>query len=261
MPLDQLQLKELLSHAQRAALDAGKIIKKANPKNVQKQEKEEMISPATRIVTEVDLRAQEVILNHLHPTKSRYQFGFLCEEGENDQSRFHCDYFWCIDPLDGTLNFSQGKAGYSTSIALVSKEGKSILGVVYDPVKDELTTAAQGLGCLKNGTPFQLGPATESETLLISQGPAVTNALKVLDSPPAIYYKLPKKERGGGSVWDFAASSIIFQEAGGYHSDYFGEPLNLNPKDTTFMNHCGIIFASDHSLISKSLIDDHQSNN
>ena len=63
--------------------------------------------------------------------------------------------------------------------------------------------------------------------------------LLVLENLPACYYKYPKLEEGGGSLWDFAAR------------DFYGKPLDLNCADSTFMNHRGVIFALDQSLATE----------
>jgi 3'-phosphoadenosine 5'-phosphosulfate (PAPS) 3'-phosphatase len=63
-----------------------------------------------------------------------------------------------------------------------------------------------------------------------------------------VYFKLPKAEEGGGSLWDFAATAALFSELGYVASDFYGEPLDLNRADSTFMNHRGVLFATDYSL-------------
>ena len=70
------------------------------------------------------------------------------------------------------------------------------------------------------------------------------NALWCLENPPAKYFKRPKTKKGGGSLWDFAATSLILNEAGAIATDYYGAPLELNRKDSTYLNHKGILFAS-----------------
>ena len=56
----------------------------------------------------------------------RYDLALLTEELEDDGSRHVKDYFWCIDPIDGTLPFTQKKPGYGVSIALVARDGASV---------------------------------------------------------------------------------------------------------------------------------------
>jgi 3'(2'), 5'-bisphosphate nucleotidase/myo-inositol-1(or 4)-monophosphatase len=80
------------------------------------------------------------------------------------------------------------------------------------------------------------------------QGGAALNACQALTQAPACYFKFPKPDKGGGSVWDYAATTCLFQEAGAPVSDIQGKPLVLNPDSSTFMNHCGVLYCSDHAI-------------
>ncbi|MGB0581090.1 MAG: inositol monophosphatase, partial [Limisphaerales bacterium] len=63
-----------------------------------------------------------------------------------------------------------------------------------------------------------------------------------------IYFKVPKPAKGGGSLWDFAATACVLEEWGTPASDVFGRPLDLNRAGSTFMNERGVIYASDNEL-------------
>ena len=91
----------------------------------------------------------------LKPTIERYDLGLLAEEGEQDDSRLTKHAFWTIDPLDGTQYFIEGQSGYATTIALVDQSGQPILGVVYDPVGEDLFEAVTGRGVTLNGAPLK----------------------------------------------------------------------------------------------------------
>ena len=233
-------------------------------------------SVASQVVTEVDIKSQEIILNILNPTIREYDLGILAEEIVDDNSRFEKDYFWCIDPLDGTLPYTQGYQGYSVSIALVAKDGTPVIGVVCNPVTMDVYHAFLGGGAFKNGDSwtddkrpgdkyftlindrsFTKHPKFKDITMcvndvamdsgystfkMIKQGGAVMNAIWVLENRPACYFKLPKKEKGGGSIWDFAATACIFTELGVPVSDIYGNKLDLNSKESTFMNNYGVLF-------------------
>lgn len=280
MKLNNLELKELCEVAKEAALKAGDIIINAHQsqKNVNIKVAGENI--ASQVVTEIDLKAQEIILNTLNITLKKFDIGLLTEEANDDGSRFVKDYFWCIDPLDGTLAFSRNKEGYSVSIALIRKDGTPIIGVVYNPKNDHLYSAIKDQGAFKNNKEFKVESKYSYLTLLYDQsflkrkdytneitklekkatklglngikhyhlGGAVMNGICTVEMAPALYYKHPKTTTGGGSIWDFAASSVIQSEAGGINSNYFGGLLDLNRKDSTFMNHEGVFFRSDSSI-------------
>ena len=172
--------------------------------------------------------------------------------------------------MDGTLPFSEGKPGYSVSISLVSKKGTPVLGVVYDPVKNNLYSAVRGLGATKNGNKLLKSKVINSKFSLVTDrsfsasidkkiiiqqfrdkhkevvlkclGGAVLNALWVIENQPSCYFKSIKKEVGGGSIWDFSATACIAIESGCKVSDSRGNNLNLNSKDSAFMNQVGVSF-------------------
>lgn len=268
--MESVQLYFLLEKAKEAALKAGVYIETAKH-NFTIREKEAGTSKASQIVTEVDFGSQQIILNHLAAISSQFNFGLLTEEQLDDNSRFEKAYFWCIDPLDGTLPFTEGRAGYSVSIALVSASGESILGVIYDPLNKVLYEAIKGEGAKRNGELFfikehsahitvvadrssvdqpnfklleqELEKLQEEKNHIIKHGGAALNAMWVVEHTPACYVKFPKVEKGGGSLWDFAASAIIAKEAGAIVTDFNGDHLKLNTKNT-FMNEQGVVYSS-----------------
>ena len=194
-------------------------------------------------MTEIDLQAQEIILERLRPTIERYDLGLLAEEGEQDESRLTKHAFWTIDPLDGTQFFIEGKSGYATSIALVSQAGETILGVVCDPVAGELFEVVKGRGVTLNGAPLEAPTPAESEakTVLFADrslrkhprfeelqaqydvrfiGGAVMNGLGLLKTANSAYIKEPKESLGGCAIWDLAAVSLMLEEQGGRARTY-----------------------------------------
>lgn len=274
MKLSEKDLIDLSHIAKKAALSAGAIIKNTDRSVLKVERKSGGENLASQVVTEIDRNAQHAIIDILNPTLPTFDLGLLAEESSDDGSRFEKDYFWCIDPLDGTLAFSQDEDGYSVSIALVARDGTPVIGVVYDPRARSLYSAVKDMGAYKNDETLKIGSLRDELTLLYDQsflkipnyeaevkmlerlaldsglsginhsplGGAVMNAISTIELAPAIYYKHPKSELGGGSIWDFAASSIIHSEAHGKNSNYFGKPLDLNRADSSFMNHEGVIF-------------------
>jgi fructose-1,6-bisphosphatase/inositol monophosphatase family enzyme len=237
----------LLDLAKEAALAAGKVIADFQGSEIQTELKEGGTSLASKVVTEVDLKAQMAILEILEPTLDRFDLGLLTEESPDDNSRFERDYFWCIDPLDGTLPFSKNESGYSTSIALVSRDGEAILGVVFDPRNQNLYYALDGHGAFKNDEPFVMGKG-DKVSEITGPGGAVMQAIETIEKAPCLFYKKPKPEEGGGCLWDYAATSVIQREAGGFNSDFSFQPLNLNSQKSLYMNHCGVIYAAGLTL-------------
>ncbi|TCI01709.1 inositol-1-monophosphatase [Corallincola luteus] len=299
------ELKLLLVYASKAATAAARYIQSFDRSALQVQDKVGGDSLASQVVTQVDIACEQLIKQHLQPSCEQWQIALLGEEsadeyGHAQHPRLTKDYFWCIDPLDGTLPFIEGGAGYAVSIALVSKLGQPLLGVVAHPSSNSLY---QGVVCgsehllYKNGLPWQpkgiggsqvhnLFPATEQDhsqpilscffdrsfvqqanfKILMSRfeqqvqslgysainiaddAGAVMNAIQVLEHPSACYFKLPKTYPGGGSLWDFAATAAITSAADGWVSDIHGAPLDLNRRDSNFMNHRGVLYATDSRI-------------
>src|SRR5512144_2805445 len=93
------------------------------------------------IVTDVDLASERLIREAISTYYPRHEI--LAEEGGLSESG--SEYRWIVDPLDGTTNFAQGYPIFCVSIALECN-GEVVLGVVYDPMRDELFTAEQAGG-------------------------------------------------------------------------------------------------------------------
>ena len=275
-----MNLKELTKQAVQAAREAGELIRSYRDREVEVLHKEGGDTYAYQVVTEVDRKAQDAILRILGPSCEEYDLAVLTEENEDDGSRFERECFWCIDPMDGTLPFIQREPGYSVSIALVAKDGSPQIGVVYDPVRDVLWQATKGQGVRRNGEPWTLDSTANELTftydrsftdrperdwvlrelegyaqslglkkLVAAQfGGAVINACHALENAPGCHFKFAKPQEGGGSLWDYAATACLFEEAGAVVSDVHGDPLDLNRPDSTFMNHRGAVYATDEEL-------------
>lgn len=287
MKLSGTELTELANLAIDAATAAGEMIARSRPKQI--EHKSSGGSLASQVVTEVDRRSEAIILETLKPTLKRFGLGLLSEEQPDDSGRFTADYFWCIDPIDGTLPFIEGTPGYSVSIALVRRDGTPTVGVVYDPVEGTILHAIAGAGLFRNRQSMTVSqkldqpPSGEpvlslftDRSFLSSKGRdqmisdlegiardtglaglnvdasagAVMNACKVLANPPACYVKLPK-QNGGGSLWDYAATACIFSESSAVATDIYGQSFDLNRADSTFMCHRGILFATDETLAGR----------
>ncbi len=271
-----MNLIHLTNIAINAALSAGEVIQKHMNETVAVEKKEGGSSYASQVVTAVDLACETAILSHLLPTCEEFDLALLSEETEDDGGRFDKDFFWCIDPMDGTLAFIEKRPGFSVSIALVAKDGTPYIGVVFDPSTDSLYYASRGNGAYKNGHPWKIKNTNDHLTYVtdhklndtphkiqieeilnknakrldlngikeVDGAGAVLNAILVLENGPACMMKLPKKENGGGSIWDFVATACIYQELGLHPTDFEGGRLKLNRKTNTFMNQEGILYTN-----------------
>tara|TARA_Y100000588_G_scaffold1342_1_gene1808 strand:- start:914 stop:1777 length:864 start_codon:yes stop_codon:yes gene_type:complete len=278
-----MDLEALTRKAVQAAREAGEIIRSHQDREIDVLHKEGGHTYASQVVTEVDRKAQDAILQVLEPSCEEFDLAVLTEESEDDGGRLEKDAFWCIDPMDGTLPFIRKEPGYSVSIALVARDGSPQIGVVFDPVHDVLLQATKGQGVRRNGEAwtmesqgkeltftydrsFEGRPERERvlreleayaqslglQGLVATQfGGAVINACHALESAPGCHFKFAKPQEGGGSLWDYAATACLFEEAGAVVSDVHGEPLDLNRPDSTFMNHRGAVYATDENLAQR----------
>lgn len=271
-----MDLIYLSNTAIEAALSAGSIIQQYMDKDVKVEKKDAGTSVASQVVTEVDKACEAAILAHLLPTCSDFGLALLSEETIDDGSRFEKDFFWCIDPMDGTLSFINKRPGFSVSIALVSKDGIPYIGVVFDPSTNTLYHAIKGKGFYKNNILWEPKPFNNFLTYVtdrklkdtpnlahiegllndkveelnlsgmkeIDGSGSVLNGIYVLENGPACMLKLPKEEKGGGSVWDYAATACMFQELGLSAKSFEGSRLDLNKKDGTYMNQEGVYYTN-----------------
>ena len=106
MKLSTSDLSELADLAILAASQAGQMIARSRPREIQYKDMQATArdkSLASQVVTEIDRHSEDIILGILTPTLERFELGLLTEEQDDDGGRLTNDYFWCIDPLDGTL--------------------------------------------------------------------------------------------------------------------------------------------------------------
>ena len=271
---EKIMLLEVVEVFKKSAVEAGDYIESRLNDVLKIDFKKGDLSLASSIVTDVDIKAQEIILEKIDKLIFKYNFGFLSEEVKDDNSRFLKDFFVCVDPLDGTLPFTENMSGYSVSIALVSNKGEAICGVIYDPRNRNIYHACKGGKAYKNNELIKINYSDSKFTFvtdrsflksdlyeefvsglkkkslekglvdfqIISQAGASMNSIWCIENAPSIYAKPPKSQNGGGGIWDFAASSCIFKELGLKASNFNGDSLDLNRKDSTFMNHEGVWF-------------------
>lgn len=120
---------------------------------------------AVNLVTDADREAEHTIVDCLHREFPSHRF--LTEE----QGRLHDNpspFLWVIDPLDGTTNFAHGFPVYSVSVGL-EYHGQCVVGVVFDPSRDELFTATSGGGAYLNGARLHVScTASLDESLLVT---------------------------------------------------------------------------------------------
>lgn len=153
--------RALLADAVEAARGAGKILRR-----MFRLRPESRVKTSLRdVVTEADLAAERAILDHI---EARYpEHDWLSEEAGRRERR--SPYLWVVDPLDGTSNFAHGFPHFCVSIALLH-EGRSRVGVVYDPMRDELFSAIAGGGARWNGRRIRVSAIDTLDRAMVTTG-------------------------------------------------------------------------------------------
>ncbi len=187
------------------------------------------------LYTAADIAVQEALalrLREIHPSP------VLAEEMSHEQQAEQWlagdSGLWCVDPIDGTSNFVNGLPYFAVSVALMNK-GRSVLGVVYDPVAHEMFYAEKGGGAYLNGEKLPINESTRElrQCMASVDFKRIGSRLaqQLVGSPPYstqrnygastlewCYVAAGRFDvylHGGQKLWDYAAGSLILEEAGG----------------------------------------------
>jgi myo-inositol-1(or 4)-monophosphatase len=188
------------------------------------------------LCTEADLAAQSALSKKLQAILNVPVMGEEMTAAEQSAlwTAGH-DGLWCIDPIDGTSNFVRGLPYFAVSVALL-REGKSVLGVVYDPVANEMFAAEHERGAFLNGEKLlgreaviPLAQALASVDLKRLKKKLVTQlaahppyssqrnfGASALDWCYSAVGRYDMYLHGGQKLWDYAAGALIFLESGGH---------------------------------------------
>ena len=244
-------MKPTLSFIESLALGAGEILREYSGQNLKITPKGEI-----DLVTEADHRSEAYILDEIRQRFPDHRI--LAEEsGESPGAQ---GQVWHIDPLDGTLNYAHRLPIYAVSIAY-EENGSVVLGVVYDPERDECFSAEQGRGAWMNGVRIKVSTALDlNHSLLVTGFPydIRTNPANNLDHYAALALRsLGVRRLGSAAIdlcyvaagrvdgywelrinsWDIAAGALIAREAGATVTNLSGNPDFLTPP-------CSILAAS-----------------
>ncbi len=189
-------------------------------------------------ITEVDGETEDLIASRLH--EAFPGDGFIGEETAGRPTPAG-GAVWVVDPIDGTANFARGIPHFCVSIACV-REGVIEVGVIYDPVRDELFAGRRGHGAFLNGAPMRVSDATSLAKSSVEVGWNLrAGAAKYLDllRRVALWGASPFRTGSGAlglayvaagrrdgyveqhiNAWDCLAAILLVTEAGGYVSDF-----------------------------------------
>jgi myo-inositol-1(or 4)-monophosphatase len=234
----------LLDFAIQTARDAGRILAERFGRKIEISNKSEI-----DLVTESDLASERVIIERIKTYYPRHSI--LAEEsGITNPHDHESDWRWIIDPLDGTTNYAHGYPCFCVSIAL-EHHGKMEIGVVYDPLRDEMFAAERGQGASLNGRRINVSRTiTLSSALLCTGFPYDVRQRSEFARHFASFIMHAQGVRRDGAAaldlayvaagrfdgfweeglkpWDVAAGTLIIEEAGGRVSNYRGEPFDIH---------------------------------
>jgi len=228
----------ILALAQRLAREAGRIQRERYEGKFAVQTK----SAVTDLVTDVDRACERLIVDAIRT--ERADDAILAEEGGGRDDP-DAEWRWVIDPLDGTSNYAHGYPRFCVSIG-VEHRGVAMVGVVYDPLLDELFSALRGRGARLNDRPLRVSAEARLDHAMLATGFAYDVHGSAEDNLDhfAAFVKVAQAIRRDGSAalnlcyvaagrfdgywelklrpWDVAAGLLIVDESGGRTSDFSG---------------------------------------
>ncbi|MCX8189823.1 MAG: inositol monophosphatase [Candidatus Diapherotrites archaeon] len=230
-------MDEYLNAAIKAAKEAGRIaLSRSYDLKVSKK------NSKGEIVTNADLEAEQAIIARL--SCEFPEIGFVGEEKGVLPSK--SDFLWIVDPIDGTRNYSLGIPFYCTSIALV-KNNEPLIGVVYDPTKDELFYAIKGKHSYLNSEWIHVSKKESLDKAVASMGCILAKKVQEIAKG-----KLFTTYRYFGAIalelcyvacgridfmlhndinpWDGAAGALVVRESGGVVVNHIGKQWQLNDR-------------------------------
>lgn len=244
-----------LATAVEAALSAGRLQRRHFRSDIDIQKK-----GAIDLVTEIDIAVEREFRALIAARFPDHEV--LGEEGGSGADLEARRYRWIIDPIDGTTNYAHGLALFCVSIAL-EIDGVLAVGVIYDPMADELFTAERGEGARLNGQRIHVSKTTQLVDALLCTG----FPYSVREKPGHLIHGFAEFMRQSRAVrrlgsaaldlcytaagrfdafyeeslhsWDIAAGALLVQEAGGEVTGTRGEPFDA---------HAGHVVASNGHL-------------
>lgn len=234
----------MLNFAVQIARDAGLILtERMGRKSLQVANK-----GVIDLVTEADLAAERFIIERIQSYYPRH--AILAEEsGTTVSLERDSEFKWIVDPLDGTTNYAHGYPVFCVSIAL-ERAGEVILGVIYDPVRDEMFAAERGEGATLNGRRIRVSEVEDLNRAMVCTGfPYDVRDRGDFARHFAHFIMHAQAIRRDGSAaldlayvacgrfdgffeeglrpWDVAAGVLLVAEAGGRITHFNGQPFDI----------------------------------
>ncbi|HWR81809.1 MAG TPA: inositol monophosphatase family protein [Candidatus Deferrimicrobium sp.] len=252
MMLSQTDIRAYVRFAGDVATEAGALLKRGFNRSARGR-----VTYKGRInpVTEYDVKSERYIASRI---RRRFPgHALLAEEGSSAKER--SQFRWIVDPLDGTVNYAHGFPIYCVSIAL-EYDGVIVVGVVYDPERDELFSAGRGISVFLNGRKITVSVETSLRRSLLATGFGY-NVSTVKRNNLGLFARMVKtaqavRRPGSAAIdlcwlacgrldgfwefylhpWDTAAGWLIVEEAGGKVTRLSGRPYAISAVDILATN-------------------------
>lgn len=231
----------ILKTIEAAAREAGEILKGYYKNTASYRLKGEI-----DVVTEADGASERYLLEFLQ--KAYPDYGIVAEEGGHyHPGRGGSDYYWYVDPLDGTVNFAHRMPHFCISMALAGVDRMPVLGLIYDPLRDECFLASRGGGAFLNGEKILVSKTENLVSALVATGfpyDRRTSPDNNIKEASAMLMQVQGFVRTGSAaldlayvaagrldgyweqklnLWDCLAGIVLVEEAGGRVTDYQGK--------------------------------------
>ena len=245
-------MDDFLEEAQKVAVAAAKEAGKIQLKHYSSDLKISIKGNNVRdVVTIADMEADALIRRLI--LEKFPDHSIITEENEPRIGKEGNEYVWCVDPIDGTMNYSKGSNYFTVSIALLKGE-EPLLGVIYNPIFPELYLAVKGKGAFLNGKRIHVANTTAlNQAMLCCDFPNKdSERQKLLQIIGQLLFDLNSiRVKGSGTLemcelargsvdihinlkstpWDYAAASLIVLEAGGVVTDSDGKEWRSSSKN------------------------------
>jgi myo-inositol-1(or 4)-monophosphatase len=234
-----------------AAREAGALLRENFGQPLRVSSKQTTID----LVTEMDQAANALVTERLRTAFPDH--GLLTEESPAIAGAE--DICWVVDPIDGTTNYAHRYPFFAISIAL-RRKGQTVVGVVYDPIADDLFVAQRDQGATLNGRPVRVSKTADLAKSLLASG-FPYDAWTAENDNTTKWRQFLKKARSlrcdgsaaldlcyvacgrvdgywehGLQPWDVAAGALIISEAGGRVTDYRGQNHFVSRREVVAAN-------------------------
>ncbi len=251
-------MNELLPTAEVIAREAGALVRDFYHRGVRTEYKGEV-----DLVTEADRASEALIVERLHRAFPGH--GIYGEEGTREA--LESEFRWYVDPLDGTTNFAHGFPVFCVVMGCERRprglapgeDGEMVAGVIYDPLRDEMFSAARGQGATLNGAPIHVSRTGSLAESLIATG---FPSKKRHNSPNVHFYqeftlRTHGVRRAGSAAidlayvacgrldgywefqlnpWDTSAGYLLIEEAGGRLTHFDDSKFTLDSREILASN-------------------------